>query len=48
MSLFFNRPTYERMDIDIPTPAGVNSMPSSIYFDVDKRFTLEQVIRIRE
>jgi hypothetical protein len=36
------------MDIDIPTPAGVNSMPSSIYFDVDKRFTLEQVIRIRE
>lgn len=48
MKSLINRTTYQRIDIDIPTPAGVNSLPLSIYFDVDKRFSIEQVIRIRE
>jgi hypothetical protein len=47
MSSLFGRPTYDRIQIELPTPAGVNALPASIYFDIDTRFSLEQVTRIR-
>lgn len=48
MHLLRNRPTYNRIEISLPTPTGVKPLPPSIYFDVDTRFTDAQVLRIRQ
>lgn len=48
MRLFYNRPTYDRIEISLPTPSGVAPLPSSIYFNVDKRFTDAQILRIKQ
>ncbi|SHO46867.1 hypothetical protein [Anaerocolumna xylanovorans] len=48
MNLLCNRPTYNRIEISLPTPPGVAPLPSSIYFNVDTRFTDAQILRIRQ
>lgn len=48
MLLLSDRPTYNRIEISLPTPPGVKPLPSTIYFDVDTRFTEAQNLRIRQ
>jgi len=43
----FNFPTYNRLVIPLPQPPGLANLPLFLYFDVDTRFTPQELGRIK-
>lgn len=43
----FNFPTYNRLAIPLPQPPGLTNLPPFLFFDIDTRFTSQEVDRIK-